>query len=143
MCCFCNISIIKHYLWTSWKSNFTGHWLIISRYVLFCGRCDLHFNDTLPAETHCNLIYAACMILHFLLKHSRSSIVLGLIFMSIKNVHVHYSVLIIKYYLRSIFLLWKEFFFLLCWWVNKRLEKCHKFSSPFCTQGIDPWRRKL
>ena len=44
------------------------------------------FSDTLLAGTQNNLVCAVYVILHFLLKHSRDSIILGLIFMSIKNV---------------------------------------------------------
>ena len=53
--------------------------------VLYSGGYSL-FSDTLLAGIQHNLVCAVYVILHFLLKHLRDSIILGLFFMSIKNV---------------------------------------------------------
>lgn len=46
-------------------------------------------SDTLLDGNQYKLVYAVDVIVHFLLKHSRDGITLGLFFMSINNVHMH------------------------------------------------------
>lgn len=53
-------------------------WLIISLYVLYFGGCDLLFSAILLARTQYKLVYTVYVILHFLLKHSRDSVILEL-----------------------------------------------------------------